>query len=215
MYQTILFDLDGTLTDSSLGITNSVAYALEKMGITVPPKQNLLTFIGPPLAESFQANFGLSEETVREAIALYREYFAEKGIYENQLYPDVLQTLKTLKEEGKTIILATSKPEPFARIILDYFELSSYFDEIVGASLDGRLSEKGDVIREALHRATISEPATCLMVGDRKHDIIGAHTNHMNSVGVLYGFGSKEELQTAGATYLIQTLPDILKLKKD
>ena len=215
MYQTILFDLDGTLTDSSPGITNSVAYALEKMGFTVSDKQELLPFIGPPLSESFQRYYHLSEKESQQAIVFYREYFTEKGIFENSLYPDVEEILKQLKLDGKQILLATSKPEPFARIILDYFHLTEYFDEIVGATMDGTLSAKGDVIAHALKRASITDPATCLMIGDRKHDILGAKSNQMDSVGVLYGFGSREELSRAGATFIIDGLSDLLTLKKD
>ena len=215
MYQTILFDLDGTLIDSSLGITNSVAYALEKMGLPVPEREELLPFIGPPLQESFQRYFHLSEEQSQQAVTFYREYFAEKGIIENTLYPEVCDTLKYLKQSGKQLLLATSKPEQFARIILNHFQLTDYFTEIAGASLDGKLSTKGDVIALALERIGITDTSSCLMVGDRKHDILGAKTHQMASAGVLYGFGSRKELSQAGATFIIDTLADLRTIEKD
>ncbi len=215
MYQTILFDLDGTLTDSSQGITNSAAYALEKMGFERPSKQDLLPFIGPPLQESFKQFYHLSEKESQQAVTFYREYFAEKGIFENILYPEVSETLLRLKENGKQLLLATSKPEHFARIILNHFQLTDYFTEIAGASLDGKLGAKGDVIALALQRIGITDTSTCLMVGDRKHDILGAKANQMDSAGVLYGFGSREELSQAGATFIIDRLADIHRVKKD
>ncbi len=185
------------------------------MGLPVPEREELLPFIGPPLQESFQRYFHLSEEQSQQAVTFYREYFAEKGIIENTLYPEVCDTLKYLKQSGKQLLLATSKPEHFARIILNHFQLTDYFTEIAGASLDGKLSAKGDVIALALQRIGITDTSSCLMVGDRKHDILGAKENQMASAGVLYGFGSREELFQAGATFIIDTLADLRTIEKD
>lgn len=212
MYQTILFDLDGTLTDSSRGIINSVCYALEKMQIPCPLKEELLVFIGPPLQESFSRYFHLTPEQCQQAIAYYREYFSQKGRYENEVYPQVYETLAELKSSGKQLLLATSKPEIFAIQILEYFRLDRFFDLIAGASLDNSRITKTQVIEYALGRARIFDTSTCLMVGDRLHDIHGAQENQMQAIGVLYGFGSREELETAGASYIINTLPELLKI---
>lgn len=212
MYQTIIFDLDGTLTDSSLGIVNSICYALEKMTIPLPDRNDLLEFIGPPLQESFAKYFQLSAKDCQVAVSLYRQYFSQKGIFENQLYPDVVEVLKNLKSAGKELILATSKPEIFANQILEHFDIHHYFSVIAGASLDGQRSKKADVIRYALDQADIQDTRICLMVGDREHDIHGAQANQIDAVGVLYGFGNQEELEEAGATYIMEQLQDLSTL---
>ena len=209
MYQTILFDLDGTLTDSSLGIINSICYALEKMDIPIPDKEELLPFIGPPLQESFARYFHLSDEDCQRAIHYYRQYFSEKGLFENQLYPDVVKVLSELKSSGKQLLLATSKPEIFAVQILEYFQIKHFFEVIAGVRLDAYHSTKADVIQQALEKAQIQQTDSCLMVGDRKHDIHGAQAHQIHALGVLYGFGSKKELEDAGATYIIARLTDL------
>lgn len=212
MYQTILFDLDGTLTDSSLGIINSICFALEKMNISIPDRKDLLPFIGPPLKESFSKFFHLSEEDSQQAVTFYRQYFSKIGLFENQLYPDVIPVLSDLRASGKELLLATSKPEIFAVQILEHFQIKDFFQVIAGASLDGHRSEKADVIQYALEMAQISDTRQCLMVGDRKHDIEGAKVHQMDAVGVLYGFGSKKELVEAGATSILDKLADLPSL---
>ena len=212
MYQTILFDLDGTLTDSSLGITNSVRFALEKMDLPVPAREELLPFIGPPLKESFSKYFHLSDQDSQRAVAFYRQYFSKIGLFENQLYPDVLPVLSDLSASGKKLILATSKPQIFAVQILEHFQIKDFFQVIAGATLDGQRSTKADVIQHALEMAQISDTRQCLMVGDRKHDIEGANAHLMDSAGVLYGFGSINELEEAGATYILDKLADLPSL---
>ena len=212
MYQTILFDLDGTLTDSSLGIINSVCFALEKMNIPVPARENLLPFIGPPLKESFSKFFHLSEEDSQRAVTFYRQYFSEIGLFENQLYPDVIPVLSDLRASGKELLLATSKPEIFAVQILEHFQIKDFFQVIAGATLDGQRSTKADVIRHALEMAQVRDTSQCLMVGDREHDIEGAKVHLMDVVGVLYGFGSKKELIEAGVTYILDKLADLPSL---
>lgn len=212
MYQKILFDLDGTLTDSSLGIINSICFALEKMNLPIPVREDLLPFIGPPLKESFSKFFHLSEEDSQQAVTFYRQYFSEIGLFENQLYPDVIPVLSDLSASGKKLILATSKPEIFAVQILEHFQIKEFFQVIAGATLDGKRSTKADVIQHALEMAQVTDTSQCLMVGDREHDIEGAKVHLMDAVGVLYGFGSQKELVEAGATYILDKLADLPSL---
>lgn len=211
MYQYILFDLDGTLTDPGIGITNSVAYALEKYNITVEDRTELYKFIGPPLQDSFMEFYGFSEMESKKAVEYYREYFRDKGIFENEVYEGIPELLQTLKGAGKQVILATSKPEEFARQILEHFDLIQYFDFVAGATMDGSRSEKADIIQYALDKCMIKDTSKVIMVGDRKHDIIGAAKNKLPAIGVLFGYGSEEELRNAGAKYLARTSFDILK----
>lgn len=174
MYQTILFDLDGTLTNPDLGITNSLAYALEKFNIEVTDKKELYRFIGPPLQDSFENFYHFSKEDSLKAVDFYRDYFRHKGLYENEVYQGIPDLLERLKAQGKKLLVATSKPERFARQILKHFELFDYFDLVAGASMDGSRRLKGDVIAHALTSAQIADPSSAIMIGDRKHDIIGA-----------------------------------------
>lgn len=212
MLDTILFDLDGTLTDPGEGITNSVAYALDKCGIEVSDKRELYKFIGPPLKDSFMKYYGFSEDEALKAIEYYREYFRDTGIFENEVYEGVEDMLKALCNEGKRLVLATSKPEEFAVRILEHFELKKYFTVVAGASMDSSRSNKGDVIAYALSMCGDICKDNTIMIGDREHDIIGAEQNALKSVGVLYGYGSEEELKKAGADYIVATPADILKL---
>ncbi len=215
MYQYILFDLDGTLTNSELGITKSVQHALKKFGIEVEDRTVLRPFIGPPLGESFQIYYGLSKEESEKAIEYYRERFSVKGLYENEVYPGVKKMLQDLKESEKKLIVATSKPEKFTMIILEHFDLLKYFDFVAGATLDGSRGEKADVIRYALEMSGINDKSEVIMVGDRKFDILGAKENGLVSMGVLYGFGDREELMEAGADYIVDTAEDIAKILLD
>ncbi len=212
MYKYILFDLDGTLTDPGMGITNSVAYALRKMGVEPPEREKLYPFIGPPLTESFMKYYGFSWEKANEAVECYREYFREKGIFENEVYSGVRETLSAMKKDGKTVILATSKPEEFALKILEHFDLIKHFDVVCGATMDGRISKKGDVIAEALIRSCVVDKSTAVMIGDRAQDIIGAKANGLDSIGVLFGYGDRKELEAAEATYIVEKVDDIAAL---
>ena len=209
MYKTILFDLDGTLTDPAVGITNSVAYSLKRYGIEVENKNDLLNFIGPPLADSYMKYYGFSETEAYKAVDVYREYFKDIGIFENKVYDGVEDLLKLLKENGKTIILATSKPEVFAKRILEHFNLAKYFDYCVGSNLDGTRCQKKLVVAHALKISNTDELKTTVMVGDREHDIIGGKQNGLETIGVLYGYGSKDELTLAGATHIAKTVDDL------
>ncbi len=212
MYNKILFDLDGTLTDPAVGITNSVAYALEKFGITVEDKMELCKFIGPPLLDAFSEYYGFSREESLKALEYYREYFRSVGIFENKLYPGTAELLASLKSSGKRIILATSKPEKFAKIILEHFKIDSYFDFVAGASMDETRSKKSDVIAYALEECSIRDLDDVVMVGDREHDVLGAGVFGIDSIGVLYGYGCREELSAAGATYIVNELKEILDI---
>ena len=212
MYSTVLFDLDGTLTDPAEGITNSVAYALRKWNIEVKDKTELYKFIGPPLVDSFVKYFNFSIEEANLAVGVYREYFSKQGIYENKLYSGIRDMLEGLRKAGKTLLVATSKPECFAKEILRYFELDGYFEFVAGATMDGSMTEKGDVIAYALKYCDEDLRSNIIMVGDREYDILGAKENGIASVGVLYGYGSREELTWSGATYLASSPKDILKI---
>lgn len=211
MYQYILFDLDGTLTDPGLGITNSVMHALKKFGIDIPDRAALYKFIGPPLQESFEKYYGFSNEKSELAIQYYREYFKVSGLYENEVYDGIEELLKNLKAQNKFVILATSKPEVFAVEILKHFQLDKYFDFIAGATMDETRVKKADVISYALDSCKISDLSSAIMIGDREHDILGAKQIGLDSIGVLFGYGSREELEAAGATYIASNVADILK----
>lgn len=208
MYKVVLFDLDGTLTDPGLGITNSVAYALRHYGIEVEDRRTLYPFIGPPLNDSFMKYYGFDADKAMEAIMVYREYFRDKGLYENEVYEGVRGLLGRIKASGRKIVLATSKPEEFALRILEHFDLIGFFDVVAGASMDEKRNRKGDVISYALEKGGFPKEAT-VMVGDREHDIFGAKENGLDSIGVLYGYGDRAELEDAGADYIAETVEDI------
>lgn len=200
----IFFDLDGTLTNPAEGITNSVAYALKYYGISVLDKTPLYKFIGPPLAQSFTDFYGFSPDKAKEAVEKYREYFADIGIFENMVYEYIPEVLEKLKNAGFSLAMATSKPEVFAKRIADKFELTKYFDFIGGSLLDNSRTDKGEVIEYVLTSLKADREKT-IMVGDRSHDIIGAKKCSVKSLGVLYGFGSLDELKNAGADYIAET----------
>ena len=210
-YTYVIFDLDGTLTDSAIGITNSVAYALKKWGIEVEDKRTLNCFVGPPLAYSFENYFGFSKDQALEAVEEYRVYYREKGIFENLVYPGVPEMLEAVRACGKKVILATSKPEHFAKQILDYFDLTKYFDLVAGATMDYSRAKKGQVIAYALENFGVNDVNECIMVGDRDQDVNGAREQGFECIGVLYGYGGREELEGAGARYIAEPVEDILK----
>lgn len=201
MFQSILFDLDGTLTDAAPGITNSVKYALSKFGIDETDDNKLRKFLGPPLISSFMEFYGFSKEKAQKAVEYYREYFVPHGIFENEVYSGIPKLLQKLKADGKTLIIATSKPETFAVQIAEHFEIDSYFDLIAGSNLDNTRSKKAQVIEYALKTLGILDRAHAVMIGDREHDIKGAKKTGLRSIGVLYGYASPGELETAGADF--------------
>lgn len=194
----VLFDLDGTLTDPGLGITNSVIYALRAHGYEPPPREELYFVIGPPLGESFQRLCGVGPEKAHEMILSYREYFSDRGIFENHPYPGITEALGRLKNAGMTLAVATSKPEIFARRIIEHYGMAPYFDFVGGSLADETRVQKAEVIAYVMEKLG-AEPSQCVMVGDRKHDIEGAALNSLRSIGVLYGYGSLSELEQAGA----------------
>lgn len=209
-YKFILFDLDGTLSDSREGITRSVAHALESMGIDVPDLDALCKFIGPPLRESFIQFYGLSESDSFTALKIYREHhFNEGGLFENVVYDGIRELLEGLKAQGKALIVATSKPRPYAEKILEHFGLSQYFDFISGSELDGTRINKAEVIDHALKSCGISDKSKAIMVGDRRFDVSGARSNGLDCIGVLYGFGNREELEAAGADHIVKTVTEL------
>lgn len=209
MYEVILFDLDGTLTDPKVGITKSVQYALAKMGIAVADPDTLIPFIGPPLTYSFQEFYGMSVLEAKQALEFYRERFVETGIFENAVFPGIENLLRQLQKEGKTLLVATSKPTVYAVQILEYFRLQAFFKAIVGSNLDGTRVEKHEVITAALAELGDYDRAQIVMVGDRKHDVIGAKKNNIDVIAVSYGYGSIAELTAAEPNYMIHTVAEL------
>ena len=211
-YQYALFDLDGTLTDPGEGITRSVQYALAKFGINVENRRELFCFIGPPLHESFEVYYGFSRPDAMKAVDAYREYYAVKGIFENLVYDGISQTLAELQKNGVKICLATSKPELYAKQILEHFELDSYFTAVAGSKMDGTRTKKAEVVERALMLLGNPSVADCVMIGDREHDVLGGSAHGLDTVGVLFGYGDREELERAGATYIAATPAEIVKI---
>ena len=211
MYQYLLFDLDGTLTNPGIGITNSVIYALHNFNIDISNRSELYKFIGPPLKDSFKKYYGFSNEQSGLAIQYYREYFKKQGIFENEVYDGIHDLLIELKAIGKSLIVATSKPEAFAIEILRHFDLYDYFDFVAGATMDDSRNKKSDIIHYALNNCNISDKPLAIMIGDREHDIIGAKDNGLDSIGVLFGYGTYNELKNAEVTFIADTPMDILK----
>lgn len=208
-YKNYLFDLDGTLTDPGLGIKNSIRYALEHFGLPILDDKTLDCFIGPPLMDSFQKYCGVSAEDAAELLRLYRVYFADKGLFENEILDGASELLEKLASKGGKIYLATSKPEPFAVKILDHFGLSRYFDFIGGSTLDETRNKKSEVISYVLEENQL-RAGESLMIGDRKYDVEGAKECGLDSAGVLVGYGSAEEL--SGADYVCSSLLEIIDL---
>lgn len=209
-YKYVFFDLDGTLTDPGLGITNSVIYALDKFGIKVNDRTELYKFIGPPLLDSFRDFYGFDDDKAGLAMKYYREYFGEKGIFENQVYEGIHEVLLELKNRGHRLMVATSKPTPYTLRILDNFELSQYFEFVSGSAMDEKNSSKAQIIKYAIESNKLA-PEDIIMIGDRKHDIIGAKANNIHCAGVLYGYGDLLELQEAGADDIIETVNSIVE----
>jgi len=209
-FTNILFDLDGTLTDPFLGITNSWKYALKKMKMEIDPSI-LKTFIGPPLEKTFSEYFYFNKANTEIGKKYYREYFSEKGLYENTLYDGIKELLKALNDRNKICVLATSKPMVFAEKIIKYFNIDIYFKYTVGGNLEGTFNEKEDIIKYIIENYNLDKSET-IMVGDRKYDIIGAKRNGIKSIGVLYGYGSREEMENEKPEYIINNVEEILKI---
>lgn len=209
-YRYLFFDLDGTLTEPGLGITNSVMYALDKFGIKVNDRTELYKFIGPPLVDSFKEFYGFDDAKAWKAVEYYREYFSEKGLFENSVYEGIKELLEQLFNEGYELYVATSKPTEYSIRILEKFDLIKYFKYVSGSTMDEKNSSKAMIIEHAL-QVSKADKNDVLMIGDRHHDIDGAKANGIASLGVLFGYGSLEELRVAGADYIAEKVNDILK----
>ena len=211
MYDVIFFDLDGTLSDPGLGITNSVMHALKYRNIEVKDRSELYMFIGPPLIETFMEYCRISRKEAEEMVPHYREYFSEKGLYENEMYEGIPALLTKLKAMGKRLAVATSKPDLFSVEILKHFGIYEYFEFVGGATMQETRTRKEEVIEYVLESMGIEDRSRVLMIGDREHDILGAKKCGLHSLGVLYGYGDREELSAAGADHIAEAPEDILK----
>ncbi|MED0982499.1 HAD family hydrolase [Bacillus paramycoides] len=209
MYKIFLFDLDGTLTDPKEGIINSVLYALEKMGIEEGKISELDSFIGPPIQQSFAERYNMSEIEIEQAVVYFREYLKKSGLLENKIYDGIPTLLQELKDAGNRLYVATSKPTIFAKQVIEHFQLTSFFEEIVGSNLDGTRIKKEEIIDHILQTNEELKKEEIVMIGDRKHDIIGANNNGIASIGVLYGYGSEKELSEARATYIVKDVEEL------
>ncbi|MED1555939.1 HAD family hydrolase [Bacillus paramycoides] len=209
MYTTFLFDLDGTLTDPKEGIINSILYALEKMGIEEGKISELDSFIGPPIQQSFAERYNMSEIEIEQAVVYFREYLKKSGLLENKIYDGIPTLLQELKDAGNHLYVATSKPTVFAKQVIEHFQLTSFFEEIVGSNLDGTRIKKEEIIAHILQTNEELKKEEIVMIGDRKHDIIGANNNEIASIGVLYGYGSEKELSEARATYIVKDVEEL------
>ncbi len=212
-YTCLLFDLDGTISDSASGIVHSVRYALAHFGIQVLDCNDLLPFVGPPLEDSFKEFYHFSDEQAQEAVAKYHEHYKDIGIYENSLYPGITAFLESARQAGYGLCVATSKPQAMADSVLRYFKIHDCFDWVAGRG-DDRVSRrtKADVIRYVLEQMQMVDLCKALMIGDRKFDVIGAKTVGIDSVGVLYGYGNRKEFEEAGATYIVRNLSELAAL---
>ena len=207
----VLFDLDGTITDSSEGIVNSIKYALSRLGFPEEPTEKIKQFIGPPLQQTFKINYGITD--YQNAVTIYREYYAEKGIYENRLYDGIVAVLDQLKNEGYTIGLATGKPTYYSHIILKHFKIDHYFNAVVGSNMNGTRGEKPEIIRDVLAELNYDkELHEVVMIGDRKHDVHGAHHHQIKCIGVTYGYAEGDELIKAGAAHIVHHPSELLAL---
>ncbi|PAE31569.1 HAD family hydrolase [Bacillus sp. 7884-1] len=211
-YKVILFDLDGTLSDPKVGITKSVQYALQKMDIVEPDIDKLECFIGPPLQVSFAEHYNFDDENIQKSIDFYRERFKEKGMFENELYSNISLLLKSLKEQQFTLVVATSKPTVFSEKILKYFNIDQYFDLVVGSNLDGTRTSKTEIIQYILDKYNEYKLDNFIMIGDRKHDIIGANNTGIDSIGVTYGYGSFDELSHSNPKYIVKSVEELTEL---
>lgn len=208
-YKVVLFDLDGTISDPKEGITKSVQYAVQKLGKAELNLDNLEKFIGPPLHESFPKYYGFNQEMTDQAISLYRERFKQKGMFENELYPNITDLFNSLSEKGYILIVATSKPTVFAEGILKYFQIDHYFAHIIGSNLDGTRSSKTEIIQYILALYPSYQLRDFVMIGDREHDIIGANNAGIHSIGVTYGYGSYEELRKVNANFIVESISQL------
>jgi len=208
MIRTVLLDLDGTIVNSEPGITACVQYTLKAYGLEELDAGTLRTFIGPPLRQSFMRHCGVSERQAEDMVKKYRERYVPVGMYESGVYPGVEHFLKFLRREGYQVALASSKPEEMCKKLLEHFKLSEYFDEIVGATPDGRIDTKLEVLRELFLRLHIVSPDEVALVGDTRFDAEGAKEAGIRAIGITYGFGTRQEMEDAGAV-VFDSLPEV------
>ncbi|KWU62462.1 phosphoglycolate phosphatase [Bacillus mycoides] len=209
MYTTFLFDLDGTLTDPKEGIINSVLYALEKIGIEEVNISGLDSFIGSPIQQSFVDRYNMNEIEVERAVFYFREYLKQSGLLENKVYDGIGALLQELKDAGNRLFVATSKPTVFAKQVIEHFQLTTFFEEIVGSNLDGTRIKKEEIIAHILQTNEELQKEEMVMIGDRKYDVIGANSNGIASIGVLYGYGNEIELSDAGAIHIVKDVEEL------
>ncbi|WP_166705005.1 HAD family hydrolase [Bacillus albus] len=209
MYTTFLFDLDGTLTDPKEGIINSVLYALKKVGIEELHIKELNSFIGPPIQQSFIERYNMNEGEVERAVFYFREYLKQRGLLENNVYEGIPNLLKQLKDTGNRLFIATSKPTIFAEQVIEHFQLTDYFEDIIGSNLDGTRIKKEEIIAHILQTNEELNKEGIVMIGDRKHDIIGANDNEIASIGVLYDYDSETELTEVGGTHIVNDVKEL------
>lgn len=210
-FKYILFDLDGTLIDSGKGIVSSVKYALTKYGIKEDNIDKLKSFVGPPLKTQFQNCYGVTEAESSKLVKLFREYYVPKGIWQNKVYDGVIEVLKTLKQKDKQIMMATCKPEKFAKEIAQKDKIIDYFDFIGGSLMDEKRTTKAEVLQYVMDSMNIKNIDEAVLIGDTKYDIIGAKQFNMTTIGVTYGYGSKNELETIGADYIVNSPNELLE----
>ena len=207
----ILFDLDGTLTDPVEGITRCIQYALDRLGTAMPLSDQLTWCVGPPLRASFSQLLNTTDETILDqALVYYRKRFSEKGMFENVPYPGVVSALGGLRKAGFNLFLATSKPRVFAQQILDHFKMTPYFNRVYGSELDGRLSDKGALIAHIIHEESL-DPTATLMIGDRVYDIEGGRVNNVMTAAVAYGYGTRDEINTANPDVVFESIADLTR----
>ena len=210
-YNHIIFDLDGTLSDPGIGITNSIMYSLKKFGIEAE-RSALFKFIGPPLRESFSVYYGFGKDQAEQAVVYYREYFSEKGMYENELYPGIYELLAELSLRNRKLYVATSKPQEYSLRILEHFGILQFFTLVSGSNMDGTMSAKSDLINRIVPLINDSELIETIMIGDRRYDIEGAKHHNIDSAAVLYGYGERFELEDVKPTYLIENTEKLASL---
>lgn len=208
-YTTVLFDLDGTLTDPYEGVVNCFAHTLAQFGLSETNEDTLRTYIGPPLDLTFSETYGFSREDTKKAVEIFRKCYAEKGVYENKLYPGIPGLLTLLTSQGRTCMVATSKGEQFALQVLDHFDIRKYFFDVAGATMDESRSDKAEIIAYLLEKHHVQRD-TAVMIGDRKYDIAGAKKNGLDSIAVGYGHGSGEEFREAGPTYFCKDMEALM-----
>jgi len=211
-YNTIFFDLDGTLSDSAIGIIRCLKYSLEKFSIVENEEEKLRHYIGPSLTETYTKIYGMSDAQAVKATAFYRERFEREGIKENVMFEGVNHLLAGLKEQKKTMVIATAKPTEHAKQILEYYQIDHYFTVIAGSNFDGTREHKGEVIKFALSQLETPDVKNIIMVGDRQHDVLGAKENDLAVIGVGYGYGTIEELTEAKPDKIVSSVAELSKI---